>query len=489
MKNNTISLNELKRLISESAYRIFETNLENDDTTETPDDATSLSHPLNKTGEEPSLENPTHNIQPNDTENTFDYLGTTIKNIAHKIKNPAHLEEANAEILKALSTGRVNKKYDFAVMNYGSGNKDTFDYFVSTLAALYKDEDEATKKNIRKVLFLVFPVYELYGGDISSEYSHRPSSFAKLTALKAGVKYDLRSLNKTIDSSYYIDIIADAIYESIDSSLEKYNPNVNVPFSSFLLANASNKTKDKLNSKLHQKTFSVGGQKYSLDEPIDNKGQEPDETQMDRITGQENEQSTSEVDAMKNFANALISFIQGKLANKPKLAKYWEFFNLFMEGNNLAEIADIMNTTYGNVRVIKKRMEDFVTEYVKEGYLQDYILRHTGLKVKFPDNKFALSVTNPGEEKKEAVEPVEFFNITGNDPKTGEPIGEWVPLTPNKGDSETTWFDRYGDLVNWSDKEEPASNPQDSIEDEEAEQLREHLYEAIQNYLKNKLNG
>jgi DNA-directed RNA polymerase specialized sigma24 family protein len=493
MKTKKLSSLELKKLISERAFKIFEANEEELNNTEETGQDFDAGHQEPSLETNPSIEEPQSNSVDKSHLNNFDDLGDTISNISSKL-NPIELEDANSQILKAISSGKVSPKYDFTIMNYGSGKKNVFDYFVSVLAAIYKNEDSATKNNIRKVLFLVFPVYEFFGRDAkNSEYNERvyPSSLTKLIAKKSGINHELNVGYKTIDSSYYIDIIADAVYESIDTALEKYNPNANVPFSSFFLVTAANKTKDKLNSKLHQKTFSLSGQKASLDEPIDNKGEEPDETKVDRITGQENEQSTSEVEAMKSFAQSITNFVQDKLSSKPKLVKYLEFFNLFTEGYNLSEIADTMNVTYGNVRVIKKRMEDFITQFVESGDLQDYINERTGLRVNFPNNKFTLSATNSTDEKQSQVEPVEYFNITGNDPQTGEPTGEWVSLTPSKGDSETSWFDKYGDLVNWSDKEtEPVQQDVvNDINDNEAEQLREHLAEALAKFLKRKLNN
>jgi len=198
---------------------------------------------------------------------------------------------------------------------------------------------------------------------------------------------------------------------------------------------------------------------------------------MDRITGDEGEISKTQKDSVKGFADSLKSFIQSKLGAKETLKNYLEFFNLFIEGHNLSEIADMMEVQPGNLRVIKSRMEDFITKFVESGELQQYVKDKTGIKVDFPNNKFSLSVQGTKKGTAE-VEPVEIFNVTGVNPKTGEPTGEWVAITPDTHDSETTWFDKYGDLVTWKNKEENVE-PNSEISGDE-NNLTESLNKFIQ---------
>lgn len=495
-----MSLSELKKLITESAYRIFEANEEEElnslpqDNTEEPTEPVSdISNDSNDTD---TINEPINTpvASTSSQAHEFDHLGTVIAKLANKIgKNEKELDNIHAQILKAVSTGRVNKDFNFSKYNYGSGKKDNYDYFVSVLAALYKDADATDKKNIRNVIFITMPVYEQYNSmEGSDKISIRPSALTKLVARKAGIGYDLRG-EKTIDASYYVDIVAESIYKAIDYALEKYRPDDGI-FSSVAIFKAVGLTQDALESKLHQKTFAAGGQKFSLDEPLGKDGEE-DETKMDRITGDETGEAPKDKEAVRSFVDAIKNFVNEKLGSKPKLSKYLEFFNLFSLGHNMSEIADMMDIKYDYVRVIKKRMEDFLTKFVESGDMQDYLYEETGMKVNFPNNKFALSATGGPGEKGAKVEPIEIFKITGNNPNTGEPEGEWVEITPSTADSDTTWFDKYGDLVFDDKKEEPepvsvGNDIEDTAEeDDEAEQMRQHIAEAINNYLRKRLQN
>lgn len=480
MENKKISLKELRKIVSENAFKILEDNdLEsNQDINPEPEiNSTNIddSTPIDK-----GLEDSSNDF------NGFENLSDITKKLSTSI-DPKKLDEINGEIIKTLSTGRINKNYNFSKMVVSGVDKSVFDYFVTVLATLYKKADSSEKANIRKAIFLSLPVYNMASVESTDSGDIRSSSFSNLVARKAGIGSFL-GVGKTIDASYYLDIVADSIYEAIDYALENYNPERGGTFTSVVLFKAVSNAKDKLGSKMHKKTFAAGGEKSSIDEPLGSSEEERDETKADRITGKEGEVSAEQREAAKEFAGALKTFVQEKLGQSPKYSNYLEFFNLFTQGNSLSEIADIMGKEQGNIRVIKKRMEDFITKFVESGEFQDYIAEETGMKVDFPKNKFSLSVqgtaTGTGE-----VEPVEYFQITGNDPETGEPTGEWVTLTPETHDSETTWFDKYGDLV-FGREESPeisSNTSQEEIGDEEENQITESLLKSIQKRIKNNL--
>jgi len=476
-ENKKLSMEELRKIVSENAFKILEDIL--DDKENTNDLDASPESNIDTPPIDKAIDNSLEKIDSN--KYGFENLSEILKTLSSKIE-PKKLEEINSEILKAISTGRINRNYTFEKMVSVGVDKNLFDYFVTTLATLYKNSDASEQKNIRQALFLAFPVYNSSSVESGSGGETRASSFTNLVAKKSGIGYSLRNA-KTIDGSYYIDIIADSIYDAIDYAIKNYDASRGGTFSSVVLFKAASNAKDALGSKLHKKTFSVGGEKSSLDEPLGDDGADDTETAVDRITGREGEMSVGEKEAIKGFAGALKSFVQEKLGQKESLKNYLDFFNLFTQGHSLSEIADIMEKNPGNLRVIKKRMEDFITKFVESGELQDYIGEETGLKVDFPKNKFSLSVQGTGKGEGE-VEPVEYFQVTGNNPETGEPVGEWVKITPETHDSETTWFNNYGDLV--FGREEQVAEPSLETNDEEEEnRLAESLMKIIQKRIGN----
>lgn len=480
MKNIKITLKDLRKLIAENAFKILEDKEEelSDVTPELNKDIDS-SETLNIADETPADTDSQDSLN-----SSYENLSDIIKKVASSLDS-TKLNQLNAEILKSLTTGKVNRNFTFDKMVSESKNRKDFDYFTTVLATLYKNANSSEKENIRKVLFLALPVYNMASIE-SGQGDIRPSSFAKTVAQKAGIGYDFNINAKTIDASYYIDIVADAVYEAIDYFLKNYDPDRGGLFSAQVLYKAANLAKDSLGSKLHQKTFAVGGQKYSLDEPLGDAGEEDTETKMDRVTGKEGEVTGAEREAIKGFANSLKSFVQGKLGQKDSLKNYLEFFNLFIQGHNLSEIADIMEKSSGNIRIIKMRMEDFITKFVESGELQDYVYDKTGIKIDFPNNKFTLSVQGNGKGAGE-VEPVEYFQVTGHNPETGEAVGEWVQITPDKHDSETTWFNNYGDLV--FGREEEAQETIETSDEEKEQQIAESLLKIIKTrLLKNSKN-
>jgi len=409
----------------------------------------------------------------------FENLNSMTQKLASTI-DEVKLKKLNEEILKTISTGKVNSSFTFDNMSTMGGNKrNEFDYFTTVLGSLYKTANSSEKSNIKKALFLAYPVYNITTTE-SGSGEMRLSTFAKSVAANAKITYDFNVHSKTLDASYYGEILADSIYDAVNLALETYDPERGGKFGSLVLTKSAGLTMDALGSKLHRTTFSggVGGRTTSYDEPLGSSEEERDETKMDRITGKEGEVSDKEKANVKEFARAIQSFVRTKLSN-PKLKNYLEYFNLFSQGHTSAEIADIMGITPGNARIIKKRMEDFITEFVKAGYLQQYIFNKTGIRVKM--NEFFLSTQDSKEEKKN-VEPVEIFNITGTNPETGEPVGEWTEIIHKKDSNEPTYFDNYGSLISWSNKDDEDINPEGNIENtnDEETNLTESLKKIIQ---------
>jgi len=468
MKKRTITLLDLKKIISENAYRILEQDddLEDDSNLESSvDDSTPIDNGLGDASNDSISDNPESNMP-------YTNLSSAISNLANSIKDETKLSYLNDGIKKAVSSGKVSKDFTFDKMVSAGKDKNDFEYFITVLATLYKDADISEKKNIRDAILIALPPYQITSME-SGRGEIRPSSLSNLIAKKAGVEYALKG--QTIDSSYYLDIVVGTVYDAVDYALNNYDPSRGMFFTLFLYK-AIGLTKDELGSVLHKRSFEVGGRKSSLDEPLGSSEEERDETRADRITGKEGEVSDKEKANVKEFAKAVQSFIRTKLSN-PKLKNYLDYFNLFAKGHTSSEIADLMEITSGNARAIKKRMEDFITEFVKAGYLQQYIFDKTGIKAKFPNNEFFLSTQDAKEENKE-VEPVEIFNITGTNPETGEPVGEWTEVIHKKDSNEPTYFDNYGSLINWSNKEDDEKKS-----DNEEQSINESLKIFIQNHI------
>ena len=490
MKKVKLKIKDLNKLISERALIMLEAELDD----MPPSDKTSDEEVFFNNDADDSIEN-IGDMQvdrgddidadvPEAEENGYTHLGLAIEKLASRIDEP-FLMDLNDEIEKAIKTGRVSKDFTFTRMITSGKDKAAFDYFLSVLGALYKQSSGTDKSNIRSAIFLALPVYAVSSYE-KTEGNTKSSTLTNLVAKKAGIGALMHK--STIDASYYLDIVADSIYNSIDYALENYSPDKGT-FSALVIIKASNLAKDELSSKLHKKTFAAGGLKQSLDEPFGD--EENAETSGDRLTGKEGDVSSTEKEAVKNFAGALKSFVTDKLSQKASLKNYLDFFNYFSAGNNLSETADLLGVSDGNVRVIKSRMEDFITKFVESGELQEYIKNKTGMKVDFPNNRFSLSVN--GTKKGEGtVEPVEYFNVTGNDPQTGDPEGEWLTISPATHDSETSWFDSYGEIAMRGDAETHVrdnsngnSEEEENIEEPEVSPITESLVKFIKNTLDN----
>ena len=482
MKKTTLKISDLKKLISERALIMLEEELDDMPPVDKTPDSDEISDDDNNNFDDMEVDRG-DNIDADVPEiEGYAHLGLAIEKLAERISDDVRID-LDSEVDKAIKTGRINSGLTFQKMVTEGKDKLPFDYYTSVLGAMYKQVNGAERDNIRKALFLSLPVYATssYG---TTEGDSRPSRFTALVLKKAGVGYMFHK--RTSDSEYYKDIAIDAIYKSLDYCLKNYDASKGGTFSALVLFKAAGYTMDGLSSSLHKRSFEGGGKKQSLDEPFGD--EENAETAGDRLTGKENEVSSSEKEAVKNFAGALKSFVTEKLSQKSSLKNYLQFFNLFAEGNSLAEIADIMQTTNGNVRVIKSRMEDFITKFVESGELQEYIKGKTGMNIQFPENKFTLSVqgTKQGEGE---VAPVEYFNATGNDPETGDPVGEWVSISPSTHDSETSWFQGYADIAMRGDAEThvrdngSSSEEEENIEEPEVSPITETLTKFIRNTL------
>lgn len=338
-------------------------------------------------------------------------LGTSIANVAGRLA-PGRIGALNMEIEKIMNTGRSNINHE----NYVAGDKrDELEYVTSVVAQLFKSVNSDKKKNIRTFLFTAFNPY----GD-----KHGNSSkLARMVARKAGITYDLTA-SKSIDADVYMGMIAQAIYEAIDYALKTYNPN-QTSFGRWMYMKASGRTIDLINKKEAKTTLSGYG-KISGDEPIGGAEGEGEDTFMSTLTAKEDDFTSEQKEGMKKLYAAIGVFAREKMVANPRYAGWLEFFKLFAEqGRSMEEISEITGKKVGALRVTKVRVEEFLTAFVENGTLPEFIKEKSGINVKFPNNKFSMSMRETGAP---VEEPLYIFR---EDPSLPDG-GEWVEMDKPK---------------------------------------------------------
>jgi DNA-binding CsgD family transcriptional regulator len=470
MKNKNITSEELKKFIAKEAHRVL--NEESDD--KFGDDVISTDKSIENTPvdlAEPDIDNSNEDIT-----SEFSNLNPKINNLSKKL-NGSSLKNLDEKIKKVIDGGRLGSDFNYNAMSFGKKIND-FNYLTTVLASLYHSENisDGQKTNIRKSLWEA-----MYHPHETTSYERgtgedRPSLLSSIIANKAGIR-EFRAKSRTIDGSYYRDIIADSIAKAIDYMLDNFKVENGSAFPTGVIFNAASRTMSEVQSNNAKTSFSaaIGGRNYiksqSLDEPLGDSDDERDDTKADRVTGEEGGKSTSQKEAGKELASIMTEFIENRLIANIKHGgtnpAFLEVAKLLFKGHNLAEIGDILGAKESTVRQWKARMQALITEYVKNGSFQKYIKDKTGIKVNFPDNKYTFSVQGIGEkESKEPENSLEYFEQTGIDPETGEPKGEWVPITPNKESEEEGggYYDKYGNLAFGEEK------PDDSEEENNLEE-------------------
>src|ERR1035437_5885426 len=437
--NETMTMEQFKKLISESVITIL-----NEDMDLTMDNGGRVA---NNEAEEPALDVDTGTPETRHANSKYANTASILTKISFKL-NEQEVAFLDGEIDKTLATGRVNPKLTYEKSAQARlENTSRFDYYTTALATIYKKGSQ--RDNIQKAMFIIFSPYIINTVEHGSG-NDKLSTLARFVAKKAGIQQDLWSL-KDIKTSFYADVIIDSIYEAIEYSLEKFDPERGGTFFPVLLYKAANNVKDGLDAAVNKIQFS--GKKSSLDEPI---GDEQDgDTGVDKLTGNEGDVPIDQKEGAKSFADALKTFIQAKLSQKEEHKKFLDVFNLLMDGNNLREITDKIfpmsagpeedKKAYGLVRAWKGRMEDFITAFIENGDFQKYVFRTTGIHVNFPNNKFRFKIQDENG-KEEKSEPIEIYIETGED-ANGQMTGYWKDITPNMSGGEKSTEDKLGDLV------------------------------------------
>lgn len=489
MENKITTSGWIKKFITEETRKVLKE--ENIDDEESSDEI-----PVNIDGPYYKQANDVYKEKTSD----FSNLSLKINQLSQQI-NDDELIDLNEMIEKIISTGRLGSNFNYNKMAEGKKIHE-FNYVTTILASLYHDEHTSSseKANIKKALWeAMYHPHETTSYE-KSEGGDRPSLISAIIANKAGIR-EFRAKSKTIDGSYYRDIIADSLSKALEYAIDVFNPEKFGAFPTLVIFNAAGRVKSEVQSKNAKTAFStgIGGRDYikssSIDEPLGDSDEESDSTKADRFTGEEGGKSTTQKEAAKELANEMKNFVESRLKSNIKHGGlkpiYLEVAQLLFKGHNLAEISDLTNMQPGTVRQTKRRMEAAITEYVKNGSFQKYIKDKTGIKINFPDNKYTFSVQGI-EDKNEKIEgnPLEYFEQTGIDPKTGEPQGEWVPIVPNKEDDEDTgYYDKYGNLVfddeKNDDEEEAETVAEPDVED--ADDLGPDDHALTESFIANEL--
>jgi len=391
----------------------------------------------------------------------YSNLGKSIATVASKL-SPESKNSADAEISRILELGRSKMTHELYI-GADANRKNTFEYVTSVLGTLYKDASSRQQENIRTFMFTAFNPY----GD-----RHGVSSkLARMIARKAGITFDLTS-SKSIDAEYYMGIITESIYKSIDYSLKNYSPD-KTSFGRFVFISSVGDTIDGINEKKY-KTALTGFGKTSGDEPIGGEGDDSDETMFDRMQGSEEGLTKEQKQGMRELANALGIFVREKLKN-PKLKNLLEYYELYAEkGMTNDEIAEVTGTSNLNLRQRKFKLERFLTQFVEDGSLPLFLKEKAGVKVKFPNNKFSLSAKN----EEEASEPMQIFKVDPNNPSGGE----WVDIKKSNKTKRYMPTDTLGDVAFGKEEageEEQVQTTEPGEEMEPLAEVRKMIREAL----------
>ena len=210
-----ITLNEFRELVKERVARLLEIDPA-DIGSGTPDNF------------EPEID---PDMPPTEPEQLIDYAGLSSKTqeIAHKLQ-PVITNKLGLEITNILETGRGKHTHENSMQ---SNKAIEMEYIASVLGILYKKVSDSEKKNIRDYFFSAFSPY-------SNLNYEAASTLARMVARKAGISTDLRFKGQ-IEASNYLEIVADAIYFSIDKALKHYDADKSASFGYYFTQVAVNK--------------------------------------------------------------------------------------------------------------------------------------------------------------------------------------------------------------------------------------------------------
>lgn len=344
---------------------------------------------------------------------TQDYseLSEKVHSLASKLSEEVK-DIANREIKRAITTGRGHQTHHNALKN---DQMSEFNYITTALASIYPTVDEIEKHNIKRFLMAAYSPFDNHGG---------PSPFAITVAKTAGIQQQM-TFKHNIDVNYYLEFVNQAIYDSLDYSLDHFSPDKGT-FGGLLSLKAANNVRDMLKSPKARTMFTGFGKEG--EEDIYGGGEEGDsgETKLSRYVGNQSKDA-SDIDNIipikntpsersiqpahntseKSLAAALSRFIKAKIKGN---ANFLEFFELFAEqGKSLEQIAQETGKDINSLYQIKNKLEKVLDTYVKDGSLSRYIERMTGEYIKFPKNSFKLHKVKDLEHEIHALAEIHKF--------------------------------------------------------------------------------
>ena len=224
-----------------------------------------------------------------------------------------------------------------------------FNDFINRLAFLYKNNSgELEKKRIKNFFYIAFNPYK---------NSSNPSYFLLNIGKWAGIKNLTYTDNDKIKN--LIDMIADVIFNKLESSVDKYQQNKG-NFKDFLVKICINGVIDRLRDEYK---LSKNGEEneyakeYSLDDYVDSENR--DERMSDKLSSGEFENEEKE-ENFKNVASAINDFVHENIKSSDMI----NFYDLFVVKDlSYEEIEDETGLGYSNLRQLKYRLESKLTEY------------------------------------------------------------------------------------------------------------------------------
>lgn len=389
-----ITNEQLKKLIDESVQNMFELDVVDDE---------------NKTEVNPEINQDLNSSEEVHLDDYFS-LGGYISKESNKIDDNLKAD-IDYEVKSILNRGNSNLTYS---NTYKTSKQLTFNLITSILAALYKSASSSERANIRSYIFIAFNPY------VGTQGS--PSVFAKHVGENSGIKENIYLPNDK--NKFYLEMIADAIYESVDKSLNLYN--TDYPFTSFIRSNSATATKDAIKTKASKTYFN----QLSSDVPA---GDEDSEESVASQIPNPEEVSNNSID---NLKDAMASFVKYKLKNVDPM--YSEYYEMSVEDGIPAQ--QIWNEIGKDPRNLKFRLEKYITKFVKDGSFQNFIFKETGIAIQFPNNEFKLIQKN---KEGIAAEPILIWKYDESDPDKGE----WIDINAKKSKTKEKYKKGLGDVA------------------------------------------
>lgn len=332
--------------------------------------------------------------------------------------NPGELNDVQMHISNILKTGRtslklneyttveyfaeqkiINAVFDSLALKYHEslGKQKKYIYFF-LLDSLNPISRNGKLNAIGTIVFKLLNRYSLTNENvdfqilkiINEEYPDEQLDVLKNIHFgeKSGLEKALLNYQKQTSSfiSFYIKVMSQ---QMIDSHRKKFytQDGLRMAYKTYSLdepidlnVNYKNHTSKKTTGNIDYNSFPMKPMTF-IDNLINKAAEEEDDNWF----------KTADIHKLKK---AVLDFILTKLDkhNKIKMLEFFRFFYVLgiTDFNILAKKFNISNVA---IRVLKTRLEDFITSFVKTGEFQAYIQKKVNIKVTFPNNEFKTNKT------------------------------------------------------------------------------------------------